>query len=78
MPISGGVALLDGADVTDALRSCLIPGTLSSGGRTFRCPGVAGSALGAGTHSLTVSLNLTDGSTICDAVTWDVKQNAEP
>ena len=70
-------ATLDGSDVTDALVRCVIPGTLVSGGETFRCPGVTGGTFGIGIHTLEVAIDLSDGSSVSDTVTWDVKANIE-
>lgn len=76
--VVGGSATLDGSDVTGALVSCVISGTLVSGGQTFRCSGLTGSFLGTGTHILDVTLDLSDGSSVNDTVTWEVKENTEP
>lgn len=78
LTVVGGSATLDGSDVTPALVSCIIPGTLISGGQTFRCPGITGGFLGTGTHTFGVTLNLSDGSSVSDSVTWEVKENTEP
>ena len=58
LTVVGGSATFDGADVTAALVGCIIPGTLVSGGSTFRCPGLSGAVLGTGTHTLDVTLDL--------------------
>ena len=76
--VAGGSATFDGADVTANLASCLIPGTLVSGGWTFRCPGISVDSLGTGTHNLDVTLDLSDGSSVSDNVTWVVKENTDP
>lgn len=78
LSVVGGSATFDGTDVTTYLAGCLIPGTLVSGGQTFRCPGLIAGALGTGTHTLDVTLNLSDGSSVSDTVTWEVKENTEP
>lgn len=78
LSVVGGNATFDGSDVTDALVSCIIPGTLISGGQTFRCPGLTGGFLGTGTHTFSVTLDLSDGSDVSDTVTWKVKENTEP
>jgi hypothetical protein len=36
--VGGGTATLNGTDVTAALMRCVIPGSLPTGGGTFRCP----------------------------------------
>lgn len=74
--ITGGRATFDGADVTAALGGCVIPGTLLTGGQTFRCPGLRG--LSPGTHIFDVVLNLSDGSSIRDTVFWEGLANTEP
>ncbi len=78
LSVVSGSATLDGTDVTYDLAICVIPGTLVSGGQTFRCPGLTGKFLGTGTHSLKVTLDLSDGSNVSDTVTWEVKENTEP
>ena len=77
LSVVGGSATLDGFDVTAALASCIIPGTLVSGGQTLRCPELTGSLLGTGTHILDVTLDLSDDSSVSDSVTWEVKENTE-
>lgn len=77
LSVVGASATLDGSDVTGALVSCVIPGTLISGGQTFRCPGLTGEIFGAGTHTFDVILDLSDGSSVSDTVTWEVKGNME-
>lgn len=76
--VVGGSATLDGSDVIDALAACVITGTLVSGGQTFRCPRLTGSSLGTGTHTLDITLDLSDGSTVSDNIIWEVKENTEP
>lgn len=76
--LTGGRATLDGVDVTGALAGCIIPGTLLTGGQTFRCPGLRGRIFGPGTHILNVVLNLSDGSSVRDTVFWEVLANTEP
>ena len=71
-------AILDGNDITVPLSSCVRQGTLLAGGETFRCPSLkAGTHLGAGSHTLSVTLNLNDGSSISDEVVWEVLENTE-
>jgi len=76
--IAGGSAVLDGLDITPALAGCSVRGTLVSGGQTFRCSSLSGSQLGVGTHTLDVSFDLSDGTTVQDAATWEVLENTEP
>lgn len=78
LSVTGGSATLDGSDVTDTLASCIIPGTLVSGGQTFRCPGLTGGGLDTGTHTLDVTLDLSDGSSVSDTINWEVMENTEP
>lgn len=66
--------ILDGVDVTGALRRC-VPGTLPSGGQTFRCPLFR--RPGPGTHSLRVILELSNGARVSDVVTWEILGNSE-
>jgi DNA-binding beta-propeller fold protein YncE len=77
LPIVSLDAMLDGTEFTAVLESCIIPGTLLSGGQTFRCPSLTRDAVGAGTHTLEVTLDLSDGSSVTDAVTWEVLENTE-
>ncbi len=70
-------ATLDGNDVSGALSACVRPGTLISGGQTFRCSINAGVHLKEGNHVLNVMLDLSDDSTVSDTVTWDVLGNVE-
>ena len=76
--VIGGNATLDGSDVTSALASCIVIGTLISGGQTFRCPGLTGGTLGTGTYTLSVTLDLSDGSSVSDTVAWEFMENTEP
>lgn len=78
LSVVGGRATLDGSDVTAPLVRCVIPGTLVSGGQTFRCPGLRGGIVRPGTHTLNITLNLNDGSSVSDSVTWKVLDNTEP
>lgn len=78
LSVLGGSATLDGSDVTAALVSCVIPGTLVSGGQTFRCPGLTGGTFGTGTHTFSVTLDLSNGPSVSDTITWEVKENTEP
>jgi glucose/arabinose dehydrogenase len=76
--VAGGTATLDGVDIGGALASCVIPGTLAGGGSTFRCPGLTGGLLGPGPHTLTLSLDFSDGTSAGHSVIWEVRGNAEP
>lgn len=76
--VTGGSATFDGTEVTGFLRTCIIPGTLVSGGQTFRCPHLLGETLGPGMHTLEVTLIFSDGSSATDTVNWEILENAEP
>jgi hypothetical protein len=76
-PIVSGKFTYDGADVTGFFLGCLRPGTLTSGGYTFRCP-LPGSLLGAGDHVLQVEAGFADGSRRRTAIRWVVVGNTEP
>ncbi|MGH7264948.1 MAG: virginiamycin B lyase family protein, partial [Candidatus Rokuibacteriota bacterium] len=76
--VVGGTALFDGADIGAALLPCLVFGTRLSRGQTLRCPGLTGGLLGAGFHTMSITLDLSDGSTVGDTVTWHVQVNTEP
>lgn len=78
LSILGGQATFDDSDVTAALVGCIIPGTLVSGGQTLRCPALKGGFLGTSTHTFTVTLDLSNGSSVSDSVTWKVLSNTEP
>lgn len=75
LSVTGGTATYDGTDVTATVAQSLVAGTLTSGGITFRMPGTM---LPSGTHTFSVSLNLSDGSVVSDTVTWTVLGNTEP
>lgn len=75
----GGNAILDGTDVTAALGGCIKPGTLIAGGQTFRCPDIKiKDVLSPGSHTFSVTLDLSDGNSVSDTVTWEVLSNTEP
>ena len=72
------IATLDGYDVSNPLLGCVKAGTLFLGGETFRCSGLkAGTHLEVGTHTLNVTVDLDDGSSVSDEVTWEVLKNRE-
>lgn len=73
-----GVATLDGVDRTTELTQCVVSGTLTAGGQTFRCPALSGAVFGPGPHTGSVCLNLSNGSQVCDTAAWDVQANTEP
>lgn len=74
--ITSGKATFDGTDVTAGLPACLRPGTVP-GGQTFRCPGIGG-LLSPGSHTFALTLNLSNGTSVRNAVTWQVIANTEP
>ena len=74
----GGHILFDGADVTAAVASCLLLGARVAGGITARCPSVSAGLLPSGFHTLTVAIDLSDGSVAGDSVTWQIEANHEP
>ena len=76
--IVGGNVRLNGVDITALFGACAAPGTVASGGRTFRCPGVGGGVLGPGTHTLAVTVVLGGGSSVSRSVIWEVLAAVEP
>jgi prepilin-type N-terminal cleavage/methylation domain-containing protein len=77
LAIVSGSATFDGQDVTAALLRCLVPGSPVAGAVTFRCPGLGGAALGAGTHTFAVTINLSQGAPLTAQVGWEVLANTE-
>jgi hypothetical protein len=79
---TGASVLLDGVDASTNLAPCFLsaPGTVSEdeGGQTVRCPDLSAAQIGPGTHTLEVILNLSDGSSIQQSVTWLIIANTEP
>lgn len=71
-------ATLDGSDVTTSLLNCVKPGTIISGGQTFRCPAITGGFLGTGIHKFSVTFDLSDGSSLSEDVSWIIVENTEP
>lgn len=77
--VTGGQATLDGVDVTGGLIGCVVPGSLPTGGQTFRCRNLIGAAFGApGSHTLQVTVTLDDGSSHAQSVTYDIQQVIGP
>jgi len=76
--MTGATATLDGRDVSTQFLNCATAGTLIPGGETHRCGRVRGSFLGAGAHTFSATVTLSDGSVLNDTVTWDVLENTEP
>jgi len=79
LSVVGGSATLDGKNIWNALMKCISKhkGSLVSGGQTFRCPSLSGGFLGAGAHTLSVTFDLSDVSSVSDAVNWEVLANTE-
>ena len=77
---TGATVLIDGADVSTDFAACLlsVPGTVVEGGQTFRCPSRSATDLGPGPHTFEVTVTLSDGSSVQEAVTWVVIENTEP
>tara|TARA_R100001377_G_scaffold83746_1_gene65827 strand:+ start:317 stop:1051 length:735 start_codon:yes stop_codon:yes gene_type:complete len=59
------------SDVSDDLAQCLTKSELVLGGSVFRCSNIS-AQLGVGSHTLTVSLQLEDGTQLSDTVLWTV------
>ncbi len=78
LSVVGGYAELDNTDVTSVLMKSVKPGTLVTGGMTFRMPDIHTGVLTPGCHMLEVGLDLSNGSRITDSVTWEVRENTEP
>jgi hypothetical protein len=72
-----GHILYDGVNVTGQLLGCLVPGTLTGGGATFRCP-LPGGLATPGDHVLQVQLQFADGSWRRNASRWTIVGNTEP
>jgi hypothetical protein len=70
--VTGITARLNGSDVTATLGACLIPGTLASGGQTFRCPDVPVALVGDGASTLDFTAFFTGGSSASMTLTWTV------
>ncbi len=74
------IATIDGDDVTDALFGCFTPGTLVTGGQTFRCANIKGGGnghLSPGIHDVSVTINLSNGESISDSVSWEMLTTIE-
>lgn len=77
-------ASINGEDLSSAFFSCFVPGTFIKegqiAGQTFRCAGLRASSnhLGVGVHTIEVSFDLSDGTTVSDTAVWEVKENIEP
>lgn len=74
-------ATIDGIDITKFLDKRGISGTLMTGGETFRYRFFSRFLrrfFGVGTHTLSVTLDLSDDSNVSNSVTWVLKENTEP
>jgi len=78
LSVVGGDMTLDGVVVMPSFANCAIPGTLSSGGTTLRCPGLSGNVLSSGFHIVIARVDLSDGTSVSDLVVWEVLPNTEP
>ena len=72
--------MFNGNDITSYISNNAIRGSLAVNmGKTFRLPGLnVGSTLNLGVNTLDATLNLSDGSSVSNSVTWDVLENTEP
>jgi hypothetical protein len=77
LAITSGSATFDGVDRTAELNACIGPGSPVAGAVTVICRGVIGASLGVGSHTLTVTVNLSNGASISRSVTWELVANAE-
>lgn len=68
---------LDGVDISAPVNNCLREGQLEVGGESYRCPGIPLSLLSAGSHHLSVTAGLSDGSSVADSVRWEILQTSE-
>jgi hypothetical protein len=69
----GGQALVDDLDVTPSVLPCLVRSPRSPEGLAGRCPGLPRSALGPGVHTISVRVDLSDGTALHQSVTWDLR-----
>ena len=70
-------ASLDEADFLADFTQCAVEGQLDEvQGITFRCPFEG--ELGAGSHSLAITVELDDGSSLSTSVDWEVRASSEP
>jgi len=75
--VTGGRISFDGLDVTGFFLSCIRPGTIATGGQTFRCP-IAGGLLSPGDHVLQVELQFSNLTRMRNAVRWSLVNSREP
>jgi len=70
-------ATLNGGDVSADFNSCIISGTVNSGGLSFRCPAIGLNILDPGIYTFSVQLQLSDGTSATDSVTWNILETIE-
>ena len=68
---------LDGVDITGLLQACMVEGSLIPEGLTFRCKSF-NSRYPSGTHTLSVTMDFSNGTSASDTVTWVKLRNTEP
>lgn len=76
--ISNITTHLNGVNVSELFSECAVNGSLSGGGLTMRCPSIPLSVLDAGDYVFTMTLTLSNGSSVSDSVAWTVLANSEP
>lgn len=74
--VVGATVIFDGVDRTALFQGCSIGGILNGGGQSFRCPNII-TGLTEGAHTLDITVNMSDGSTISDSVIWQVQGTIE-
>lgn len=76
--IASGSATFDGADVIAPLLSCVQMEVLPTGPVAFRCPGLRVGMFSSGSHTLSVTVQFSDGTSATGSVTWQFRPNTEP
>jgi hypothetical protein len=67
----------NGVNVDAILEDCGQLGRAVPSGLTGRCADVLGADLGVGTHTLDVYVDLTEGRTLRESVTWEIIETHE-
>lgn len=75
---TGGAVQLDGQDITLPFVACAAAGRAGAGAATLRCPGLRVGLLAPGSHTWSVRIDHSDGTSERRTVRWDVKSNTEP
>jgi len=75
--VTSVAASLNGADVSADFNACAVSGNLTAGGISQRCGQIPLSLLAAGVHQLSMQVQLSNGQTISDSVTWTLLDNEE-